>query len=117
MEFCAECGSRLVPAKVRSENQTLLMLTCSKCGNRKQETLTPNVAVNGKVFEHSPKQFVAVIGREEQELHTLPTIHFDCPRCGSNTANVWIVQTRGSDESSTQFMRCVKCGYTFREYT
>jgi DNA-directed RNA polymerase subunit M/transcription elongation factor TFIIS len=30
---------------------------------------------------------------------------------------VWIVQTRGSDESSTQFMRCVKCGYTFREYT
>jgi DNA-directed RNA polymerase subunit M/transcription elongation factor TFIIS len=27
------------------------------------------------------------------------------------------VQTRGSDESSTQFLRCTKCSYTFREYS
>ncbi|MGA3289451.1 MAG: hypothetical protein ABSD42_04340 [Candidatus Bathyarchaeia archaeon] len=47
----------------------------------------------------------------------MPTLHVDCPRCGSNTANVWQVQTRGSDESSTQFFRCLRCGFTFREYT
>jgi hypothetical protein len=27
------------------------------------------------------------------------------------------VQTRGADESSTQFLRCTKCNYTFREYS
>jgi transcription factor S len=116
MEFCAECGSRLKPVKVHSGNQTMLMLACTKCGRKKQEAENPKV-LNAKVIEHSPKQFVAVIGKEEQELETLPTIHMDCPRCGNNEANVWLVQTRGSDESSTQFLRCKKCGYTYREYT
>ena len=36
---------------------------------------------------------------------------------GINTAYVWQVQTRGADESSTQFLRCTKCNYTFREYS
>ncbi|MCW4030286.1 MAG: RPA12/RPB9/RPC11 RNA polymerase family protein [Candidatus Bathyarchaeota archaeon] len=117
MEFCAECGSRLQPTKIRSQDQVLLILTCTKCGSKKQETIDPSEVVNGKVIEHSPKQLVAVISREEQDLHILPTIRSDCPKCGNNTANVWQVQTRGSDESSTQFIRCVKCGYTFREYT
>jgi DNA-directed RNA polymerase subunit M len=72
--------------------------------------------LNSKVIEHNPKQFVAVIGKKEQ-LSTLPTLQIPCPRCGNNTANVWQVQTRGSDESSTQFFRCVKCGYTMRETT
>jgi DNA-directed RNA polymerase subunit M len=60
---------------------------------------------------------VAVIGKEEQQLYTTPTIKIYCPQCQNNLANVWQVQTRGSDESSTQFLRCTQCGYTFREYT
>ncbi len=116
MEFCAECGSRLKPVKVHSGNQAIIMLSCTKCGQKKPDPET-NPKLNGKVIEHSPKQLVAIIGREEQELNTMPTIRMDCPRCGNNTANVWQVQTRGSDESSTQFLRCKKCGYTFREYT
>jgi DNA-directed RNA polymerase subunit M len=74
------------------------------------------VNFNGKLIEHNPKQFVAVIGKEEQ-LSTLPTLQINCPRCGDNTTNVWQVQTRGLDESSTQFFRCVQCGYTYRETT
>ncbi|MCW3999358.1 MAG: RPA12/RPB9/RPC11 RNA polymerase family protein [Candidatus Bathyarchaeota archaeon] len=116
MEFCSQCGSVLKPAKIRVGNQVMLMLACSKCGQKKPEA-EANRKVNGKYIEHTPKQFVAVIGREEQELTTMPTIHMDCPRRGNNTANVWLVQTRGSDESSTQFLRCIRCGYTFREYT
>jgi DNA-directed RNA polymerase subunit M len=115
MEFCAECSSRLVPKKVSSGKQALVMLACTKCEFKKQE-LNNKVLVNSRIIEHSPKQFVAVIGKEEQ-LSILPTLHVDCPRCGNNTANVWQVQTRGSDESSTQFFRCLKCGYTFRECT
>jgi len=41
----------------------------------------------------------------------------ECPKCGNNQVYVWQVQTRGADESSTQFFRCTKCGYTFREYS
>jgi transcription factor S len=117
MEFCKECGSRLKPVKVHSGNQAMIMLACTKCGQKKQETQVNTKTFNAKVIEHSPKQFVAVIGKEEQELTTMPTIQIDCPRCGNNTANVWQVQTRGSDESSTQFLRCIRCGFTFREYT
>ena len=116
MEFCADCGSLLKPVKVHSGKQALFMLSCTKCGNKKHE-LDVKGKFNGKVIEHSPKQFVAVIGKEEQELHTLPTIRIECPKCGNNTANVWQVQTRGSDESSTQFLRCLRCGFTHREYT
>ncbi|MCL2359186.1 transcription factor S [Candidatus Bathycorpusculum sp.] len=116
MEFCAECGSQLKPIKSHSGNQTMVMLTCTKCGQKKPD-LEPHPKLNSKIIEHSPKQFVAIIGKEEQELTTLPTIRTDCPRCGNNIANIWQVQTRGSDESSTQFLRCTQCNFTYREYT
>jgi DNA-directed RNA polymerase subunit M len=114
LEFCVDCGSRLVPKKVTSGGQVLLMLVCTKCKFKKQEDIE-DVKSNGKIIEHSPKQYVAVIGKEEQKLSTLPTVHSECPRCGNNTANVWLVQTRGSEESSTQFLRCTTCSFTFRE--
>jgi len=115
MEFCSECASRLVPRKVSSGKQALVMLVCTKCKFKKERSAFEAKAAN-KVIEHSPKQLVAVIGKEEQ-LSILPTIHIDCPRYENNTANVWQVQTRGSDESSTQFFRCLRCGFTFRENT
>ena len=55
-------------------------------------------------------------GKKEQKLQTLPTAAVECPKCGNNQAYTWQVQTRGADESSTQFFRCTKCNYTFREY-
>jgi transcription factor S len=116
MEFCKECGSRLKPVKTHSGNQSMVLLTCTKCGAKKQEPEPLAKVLTPKVIQHDPKQMVAVIDRE-LDLNPMPTIHMDCPRCGNNTANVWLVQTRGSDESSTQFIRCVECGYTFRENT
>jgi len=94
----------------------MVMLTCTKCGQKKPD-LEPNPKLHNKIIEHNPKQFVAIIGKEEQELTTLPTIRTDCPKCGNNIANIWQVQTRGSDESSTQFLRCTQCNFTYREYT
>jgi DNA-directed RNA polymerase subunit M len=117
MEFCPKCGSRLEPKKSKAGKETSLMLTCPKCGYKKQEPskkVEPKVV---KVIQHNPQQFVAVIGKEEQKLRTLPTVRIECPKCGNNVAYVWQVQTRGADESSTQFLRCTKCNYTFREYS
>jgi transcription factor S len=116
MEFCPKCGSRLEPKKSKSTKVASLMLACPKCGYKKPEPGKVEAKV-GKVIQHNPQQFVAVIGKEEQKLRTLPTVRIECPKCGNNTAYVWQVQTRGADESSTQFLRCTKCNHTFREYS
>ena len=115
MDFCQTCGTRLSPRKVKSGEQVMLMFACNKCGKKTREA-SDNLRLNGKIIVHSPKQLVSVIGKETQ-LSTLPTIQVSCPTCGNNTAYAWQVQTRGADESSTQFLRCTNCGSTFREYT
>ncbi len=112
MDFCKECGSRLEPKKVKSEQQAMLILACNKCGQKTKES--SEAKIYSKVITHSPKQMVSVIDKALQ-LSTLPTIHVTCSKCGNNNAYAWQVQTRGADESSTQFLRCTNCGYTFRE--
>ncbi|MEM1538870.1 MAG: transcription factor S [Candidatus Bathyarchaeia archaeon] len=119
MEFCPKCGTRLVPKRGKSDKKEkeFLTLVCTKCGYKKEigeSEAAPKIA---KVIRPNPQQLVAVIGKEEQKLRTLSTVRVECPKCGNNTAYVWQVQTRGADESSTQFLRCTKCGYTFREYS
>jgi transcription factor S len=115
MNFCLNCGSRLVPKKVKSKNQALVVLACNKCGHKLKETYE-NLKVNGKTIKHNPKQFVSVIGKEDQ-LNILPTIQVTCPKCGNGSVYAWQVQTKRADESSTQFLRCTRCNYTFREDT
>ncbi len=113
MDFCPKCGSLLVPKTVASGPSALIVLTCKKCGYKnKQKNAEGKLLL--KTPQHNPKQMVAVIDKEKQ-LSVEPTILIKCPKCSNNTAYVWQVQTRGTDESSTQFMRCTNCGYTFRE--
>jgi DNA-directed RNA polymerase subunit M len=115
MEFCPKCGTRLVPKKGK-EGKPSLFMTCPKCGFKKRQP-PRGMETIPKVIEHSPQETIAVIGKEEQKLRVLPTVRVECPKCGNNLAYVWQVQTRGSDESSTQFFRCTKCNHTFREYS
>lgn len=115
MDFCPNCGSRLFPKAVETSSQAMVILTCKKCGY-KNKSLTTDVKFDLKTIQHSPKQMVAIIDREKN-VSVEPTIQIECPRCSNNTAYVWQVQTRGADESSTQFMRCTNCGFTFRENT
>jgi DNA-directed RNA polymerase subunit M len=117
MEFCPKCGSRLEPKKSKTGKEASLILVCPKDGYKKEPGKKVEQPKVGKVIQHNPAQLVAVIGKEEQKLRTLPTVRIECPKCGNNTAYVWQVQTRGADESSTQFLRCTKCSYTFREYS
>ena len=114
MEFCPDCGMRLVSRRDKKEINTIYYLECQKCGFKKQTGEKPSVAT--KTIERPPNESIAIIGREDQKLRTLPTVRIECPKCGNNTAYAWQVQTRGNDESSTQFFRCTKCNHTFREY-
>ncbi|MGD8545076.1 MAG: transcription factor S [Candidatus Bathyarchaeota archaeon] len=117
MEFCPKCDSRLLLKKEKSGKKTILMLVCPKCDYKKMGIETKAAPKVSKVIRPNPQKLVAVIGKKEQKLRTLPTVRIECPRCGNNLAYVWQVQTRGADESSTQFFRCTKCEYTFREYS
>jgi DNA-directed RNA polymerase subunit M len=115
MDFCSKCGAILVAKKIKASDQPTLVFVCNKCGQKIKET-TENVKFRSKKIDHSPKQLVSVIDKENQ-LSTLPTIQITCAKCGNKKAYAWQVQTRGADESSTQFLRCTSCGYTFRECT
>ena len=117
MEFCPKCGSRLVPKKGKTGKDATLVMTCPKCGYKKKASAEVIEPKPTKALQPNPHQLVAVIGKEEQKLRTLPTVKVECPKCGNNLAYVWQVQTRGADESSTQFLRCTKCNHTFREYS
>ena len=74
MEFCPKCGSRLEFKKAKKDEKASLTLVCPKCGFKKQELPNKVETKIGKVIQHNPQQFVAVIGKEEQKLRTLPTV-------------------------------------------
>jgi transcription factor S len=117
MEFCPTCGSFLAPAKSKVGDKLVVVFACGKCGYKQQTSGKKELFRRGKVIQPKRKPSLTVISEEDQKMTTLPTIKVECPKCGNNLVFVWQVQTRGGDESSTQFMRCTKCSHTFREYT
>lgn len=112
MEFCPQCESRLVLTHRSSDDEVVKELICPKCGYTQslEEKQKPS-----KAPTQLDEDIVAVIGEEESKIRTLPTTRTECPKCGHQEAYWWMVQTRGADESTTQFMRCTKCNYTWRE--
>jgi DNA-directed RNA polymerase subunit M len=115
MQFCPKCGTRLVHKKGTEEKADIVM-ACPKCGFTKRQPVKELKPIP-KVIERFPQETIVVISKEEQKLRVLPTVRVKCSKCGNNLAYVWQVQTRGGDESSTQFFRCTKCNRTFREYS
>lgn len=113
MIFCPKCGSRLTLSQ-KSNGESVM--TCHKCGyveaTTEKITTTPKITAEWKLRED-----IVVIGKEEEKIRTLPTIRIECPKCSNIEAYWWLVQTRGTDEATTQFFKCTKCGYTWREYS
>jgi DNA-directed RNA polymerase subunit M len=101
MKFCPTCEVRLK----KSDSG----LKCPKCDYIQGSNLTTK-----KVQEKEVSEFSVLDENEGQE--TLPTIKIDCGKCGHNEAVWWMLQTRSADEPTTQFYRCTKCNYTWRNY-
>jgi len=105
MKFCPKCGTLLVLNKEKRS------LVCGKCGF--EEKVEERISF----VKPSPQDKIVTIGKKELSLHTQPQVKAECPKCGHGKAYWWMVQTRSIDESATQFFRCVKCGFTWRDYS
>lgn len=98
MEFC-ECGGMLIPHGKIS--------VCRSCGKK------VNKKINVKIKNASKQEDIAVI---EDNRPDLPKTNKECKKCKNNEAYYWLIQTRSADEPPTQFFKCTKCKYTWREY-
>jgi len=107
MEFCPKCGNLMLPKKTKKGP----VLECGKCGCIIEGIKAEEYKLVREVEQK--KMEPAVI---EGEQINLPTTRVTCPGCGNDRAYWWIRQTRGADEPSTRFYRCVECGHVWREY-
>ena len=113
MEFCPNCGKRMVLKN--TEKNGKILFNCIKCNFDKLVEKSSLISVPNHVF--SSKSKIVVLGTKDKEYGTLPTVNERCPKCKNGLSYTWQVQTRGGDEGATQFFRCTKCNYTYRLYT
>ncbi len=106
MKFCPNCDIRL---KKTSDSTT--MLSCPKCDYTEGDS-TKSKKI--EVVEEPKSDFMVLDENEGKDV--LPTIEIECEKCGNNNAVWWMLQTRSADEPTTQFYRCTKCSYTWRNY-
>jgi DNA-directed RNA polymerase subunit M len=104
MLFCPKCGSILRPGKHKGE------LECCGCKFK----VTPKEQTKVVTEVNKPSRRIEVIEREPEML---PKTKEECPKCKHNEAFYWLKQTRGADEAETKFLKCVKCGHTWRDYS
>jgi len=110
LPFCPNCGKLLTPSK----DEGGVRLVCKVCGFVSDASSFAGAVKVTQRIDHSPQEMTVVV--ESSSSKTMPTVRASCPKCGHNEAYWWLVQTRRADEGSTRFYRCVKCGYTWREY-
>lgn len=103
MKFCPKCEVKLK----KSDSG----LQCPKCNYVEGEE---NKQTKKAEVEEIRSEFNVLAENEGEE--TLPTIKIECEKCGHDEAVWWMLQTRSADEPTTQFYRCIKCRYTWRNY-
>ena len=105
MKFCPKCDLRL------KKNSGDSVLICPKCGYNEHGSINAKEEIK-KQYTKSDINVIA----ENEGKETLPTIKIHCEKCGNDEAVWWMLQTRSADEPTTQFYRCIKCSYTWRNY-
>ena len=103
MKFCPNCEVKLK----KSDSG----LRCTKCDYSEEQE---NKQTKKIVEDETQSEFNVFTENDKDE--TLPTIKIECEKCGHDEAIWWMLQTRSADEPTTQFYRCTKCQYTWRNY-
>lgn len=111
IKFCPYDGTLLKLKIVKTSEGSFPALACEKCGYYIKHDIT-----DLKITKKATTQESIRVIDEGEEVKTMPTIEVECPKCGNNRAYWWLLQTRSGDEPPTQFYRCTKCEYTWRQY-
>ncbi|MBW3012327.1 transcription factor S [Candidatus Woesearchaeota archaeon] len=107
MKFCPKCKSLMMPKKKKNQ----VVLECTSCG------LVDDKSSDIQMKETKKETAKIEIIDPKKTDENLPTTEADCDKCGNDKAFYWLVQTRAADESQTKFLRCTKCGHTWRDYS
>ena len=110
--FCPKCGKKLTSLEEKKGGSSSIRFSCVKCGYKKRVPKPPSIP---KLIKRNPRECIAIITKKDQKIRTFPTIRVECPRCNNNKAYTWMVQVKELEKPTTQFFRCTKCTYTFRE--
>jgi len=102
MQFCPKCGAVLI--------QKTKNFGCPRCNYSTKDKV--KLKTSEKIDE---KKEIPVLS--EKEVETNPIIEEKCKECGHPKAYFWTLQTRSGDEAETKFFKCVKCGFTWRDYS
>ena len=102
MEFCPDCGAMLMP------NNGKIKCTCGYEKSLTNDDLEEQYHMKG---ETNPETKVVVT---DSNNVALPTTKITCYNCGGTKGYWWTVQTMSADEAPTNFIRCAKCGNTWR---
>jgi len=112
MDFCPDCETKMIHLKKKQARTVTLILSCPKCGYTKKSA-RPNTVI--RKANNSLVENLIIIEKKEQKFRTAPTFAIGCPKCGNNRAYGWTLHLGSLEQSSTQFYRCTRCNYTYRE--
>jgi DNA-directed RNA polymerase subunit M len=118
MEFCPECGKKLLFTRSQESPVSTSVFRCPKCDYIKEYSSNDkSLNVDLSDQRKKTKEVIVVVDNENRKLKTMPTMSVQCTKCHNKLAFFWEVQTRSGDEGSTQFYRCTKCDHTWRLYS
>ena len=118
MKFCPKCEVKL--------RKAIDGLSCPKCGHlessggpagSKSDDVIQQQKQQQQAEETSNNNGLNVFDESDDGTGAHPTIKIECEKCGNDEAVWWMLQTRSADEPTTQFYRCTKCRYTWRDYS
>lgn len=111
MNFCDQCGSRLLTNHHQSRQ------ACRKCG------LEIEIPVNQEQISQlglmkNADNNVIIIDPDEANINVLPSIKIDCPKCAHDRAYSHIIEIGQEDGIiDVQLYRCTQCSHSWREKT
>lgn len=112
MRFCPNDGNLLKLKVLKTPEGSFPVLVCEKCNYYIRYEGVGSTTIK----EDRDQESIKVVD-EGEDIKTMPTVEVECPKCGNDKAYWWLLQTRSGDEPPTQFYRCTKCGYTWRQYS
>ena len=110
MNFCEQCGSRLLT------NQQQSRQSCRKCGFEIE--ISESHEWNSQLKLLKTANNIVIIDPDEANINVLPSIKVDCPKCSHDRAYSQIIEIGQEDGViDVQLNRCTSCGHSWREKT